>query len=101
VLDTTYQPPLPLPIRLGDADLDGFPDMFFIGVSSTGERTPQLLFSIPAIGQLGQRTWHLPTTGTESLTNIKDARGLVFIDLDEDVSDYLFMIIMFCMTTFH
>ena len=91
VFDTTHTPHLPLPFKLGDADLDGFPDLLTII-----DRTPRLLFSVPCgRGVLGcdsdgngRRGWKVAHKGTETLVGVKDARGVSFLDADEDVSFY-------------
>ncbi|KII89322.1 hypothetical protein PLICRDRAFT_109686 [Plicaturopsis crispa FD-325 SS-3] len=90
VLDTTYNPSLPIPLKLGDANLDGFPDLLAILVSSGGQtRTPKLLFSVPCAGGVvgcpGRRGWAVAEKkGTEALETITDARGASFLDMDED-----------------
>ncbi|KAL4065217.1 hypothetical protein J3A83DRAFT_4360504 [Scleroderma citrinum] len=91
VLDTTFSPPIPLPIRLGDTNLDGFPDLLFVAASSGGY-TPKLLVSGPCTKGLagcdengrGRRGFKLVEKGTESLEAIKDARGVTLLDLNED-----------------
>lgn len=86
VLDRTYNPPLPLPVKLGDADLDGFPDILLIVAG-----TPRLLYSTSCDagghckGGRGTRGFQEHSSGTESLAKIKDARGVSWADLDEDV----------------
>jgi len=45
--DTTYSPPLPLPLKLGDANLDGFPDILFISVTPDDARVPKLAWNVP------------------------------------------------------
>ncbi|KAJ7665373.1 hypothetical protein DFH06DRAFT_311965 [Mycena polygramma] len=87
VLDTTQVPPLPIALKLGDANLDGFPDMLLI-VASGQDHVPKMLFSVPcsakgAVG-CGKRGWKVATKGTESLDAVKDARGVSFLDMDED-----------------
>ncbi|KAG6836589.1 hypothetical protein H0H93_006332 [Arthromyces matolae] len=53
VLDTTNTPSLPLPLHLGDANLDGFPDILMI-VGFGGDRVPSLIYSTPcAVGVVG------------------------------------------------
>lgn len=91
VYDTSFTPPLPIPLKLGDADLDGFPDMLAISVQ-VHDYTPRLLYSIPCTSGLGGcsqsgtgRSWKMATGGAEILDNIKDARSLSFLDMDEDV----------------
>lgn len=44
--DTTHTPILPLPIKIGDADLDGFPDLLFIVVTPDDMRIPKLAWNI-------------------------------------------------------
>ncbi|KAI6097916.1 hypothetical protein EV401DRAFT_2040044 [Pisolithus croceorrhizus] len=91
VVDSTFSPPVPLPIRLGDTNLDGFPDLMFI-VASGDVRTPKLLVSEPCAKGLpgcdqngrGRRGFRLVHKDIESLEAIRDARGVTFVDLDED-----------------
>jgi integrin alpha FG-GAP repeat containing protein 1 len=95
VLDTTFSPPIPLPLKLGDVNLDGFPDMIAI-TGSGNDRTPGLVFSVPCAKDVagcsasgtGRRGWLVAKKGAESLNTIKDARGLSFLDLDEDVWEF-------------
>lgn len=92
VYDTSFTPPIPIQLRLGDADLDGFPDMLAIPVHGR-DRTPRLVYSAPCRSGLpgcanistGRRGWKMATKGVEFLDNIKDARSLAFLDMDEDV----------------
>ncbi|KAJ7771527.1 hypothetical protein B0H16DRAFT_1513818 [Mycena metata] len=87
VLDTTQIPPLPISLKLGDANLDGFPDLLLI-IASGQDHVPKMLFSVPcdssdAIG-CGHRGWSVATKGIETLDAIKDARSVSFLDMDED-----------------
>ncbi|KIM87422.1 hypothetical protein PILCRDRAFT_276328 [Piloderma croceum F 1598] len=94
VLDTTHNPPIPLPIRLGDANLDGYTDLLFIIDSHTvqDERTPKLVLSVQCARGVagcsangsGRRGWKAVTTGAEFLDTITDAKGVAFLDMDED-----------------
>ncbi|KDN40618.1 hypothetical protein RSAG8_07947, partial [Rhizoctonia solani AG-8 WAC10335] len=46
--DTTHNPPLPIALHIGDANLDGFPDILAVAVGEGSvERVPVLLFSVP------------------------------------------------------
>ncbi|KAF9484939.1 hypothetical protein BDN70DRAFT_824769 [Pholiota conissans] len=91
VRDSTFSPFLPTPIRLGDANLDGFPDLLLITVSGKTQ-TPSLVFSVPCDkdvagcpkGTSDRRGWSVATKGTKVLEDVKDARALTFLDLDED-----------------
>ena len=93
MLDTTFNPPLPVSIKLGDANLDGFPD-FLIITGSGQDHIPSLVYSVPcAVGVVGcgedgsgRRGWKVATQGVESLQAVTDARSLSFLDMDEDVS---------------
>lgn len=117
--DTSHTPPLPLPLRLGDANLDGFPDILAVTVGRASlDRIPVLLYNVPGkkhsgsngkrsfeesiglqalfatgngtIGAssakigTGRRGFTPATTGAEVLAEITDARGVAFLDLDED-----------------
>ena len=92
MLDTTFSPPLPLPVRLGDTNLDGFPDLLVIAAMAD-KHTPKLLISEPCTRGLagcdqrgrGRRGFRLLERGAESLEAVYDARGGSFIDMDEDV----------------
>ncbi|KDQ59682.1 hypothetical protein JAAARDRAFT_33256 [Jaapia argillacea MUCL 33604] len=91
VRDTTHNPPLPLPLKFGDVDLDGFPDLVPI-ISSGQDFTPKLVSSVPcAVGVVGcgkdgkgKRGWKVVRKGVDTLNNIRDARGVTFLDMDED-----------------
>lgn len=96
VLDTSVNPSVPLPIKLGDANHDGFPDMLAIitsGTSYSSDRTPMLAFSMPCAKGVsgcgangsGRRGWSVLRKGAEVLSTIKDAKGVAFLDMDEDV----------------
>ena len=95
--DVTANPPVPIPIRIGDLDLDGFPDLIPIVVQKqdSSSTTPILLFSVPCrkamSGCYGRkepagRGYKMMMKNTKELYNIKDARGIALLDLDEDVS---------------
>jgi len=96
VRDITSTPAIPLPIKLGDANLDGFPDLLFIIAppGASHDRVAKLVFSVPcakgvvgcASNGSGRRGWSVVTKGTEVLDEMKDARGVTFLDMDEDVS---------------
>ncbi|KAF8638878.1 hypothetical protein AX17_001933 [Amanita inopinata Kibby_2008] len=91
VYDTSFEPPLPLPLRLGDANLDGFPDLLMITTHGK-KRIPNLVFSVPcaedaagcALNGSGKRGWMVAKKGVEALEAIKDARSISFVDMDED-----------------
>ncbi|KIM49554.1 hypothetical protein M413DRAFT_438743 [Hebeloma cylindrosporum] len=91
VLDTTFDPPLPIALKLGDVNLDGFPDVLAITVAGR-EQTPHLIYSVPCAANLvgcaqdgsGRRGWKLATKGVETLEAVKDARSVTFLDMDED-----------------
>ncbi|EKM81384.1 hypothetical protein AGABI1DRAFT_106101 [Agaricus bisporus var. burnettii JB137-S8] len=88
VWDTSFDPPIPpVSLRLGDANLDGFPD--FLAIFASGDdRTPYLAYSKHCASGVagcdsngpGGRGWEVAT----ALANVKDARGVAFLDMDED-----------------
>ena len=93
VVDTTQNPPLPVPIRLGDANQDGFPDL--LAIMAVGHsRSPAMAYSVPCAKGIagcdskgrGRRGFLVLTKGGEILNGITDARSAAFIDMDEDVS---------------
>jgi len=90
-----------LPIKLGDANLDGFPDLLFIVLSpSYLSRTPKLLFSGPCTKGLGgcdkngegRRGFQFVTKGAETLEAVQDARGVSFFDMDHGVRVFLMVL---------
>lgn len=93
VLDTTYSPALPISLKLGDANLDGFPDILAITVSGK-DHIPNLVYSVPCADDVpgcpkdnsGRRGWSLANKGVETLQTVTDARSVSFLDMDEDVS---------------
>jgi integrin alpha FG-GAP repeat containing protein 1 len=96
VSDTTFSPYIPLSLKLGDVNLDGFPDLLVIVAppGSPHDRVPKLIYSVPcakgvvgcANDNIGKRGFSVATKGTDALDQVKDARGVSFLDLDEDVS---------------
>lgn len=98
VYDTSAQPPVPLPLKLGDANLDGFPDILMITVSGR-ERIPALLFSTPCSpGVAGcssagseKHGWTVAKNNARVLSDIKDARSVSFLDVDEDVGLFYYV----------
>ena len=100
VLDTTYDPPLPVPLKIGDLNLDGFVDIVpivatpYAGDRSKLKKTPKILGSVPCKkgvagcgpdGQ-GRRGWSVLGRDNNVLEEFRDARGVVLVDIDEDVS---------------
>ncbi|KAF8214026.1 hypothetical protein K438DRAFT_1802750 [Mycena galopus ATCC 62051] len=90
VLDTTPVPALPISLKLGDANLDGFPDILVI-IASGQDRVPKMLFSVPCGAGVfgcgsghGKHGWSIATKGAETLDAVKDARSVSFLDIDED-----------------
>lgn len=73
-------------------------------MSGKRERVPSLVFSVPcADGVAGcvsneheKRGWKVASHGAETLEAIKDARGVSFLDMDEDVMVFLFLVLYDC-----
>ncbi|KAI0781429.1 hypothetical protein BD413DRAFT_463176 [Trametes elegans] len=95
VMDTTQSPPVPVPIKFGDVNQDGFPDLLAVVVTGTGShkaRTPHLVLSVPCAKDVagckgdgnGRRGWHVVKKHVEPLDRIQDARSVAFLDMDED-----------------
>jgi len=97
--DVTFTPPIPLGLKPGDADLDGFPDLLAIVIGSDGDaHTPRVLSNVqcssgvPGCGAGGKGRRGFNAAGgneIELLEEIKDARGVAWVDLDEDVSRFV------------
>ncbi|KAJ3570120.1 hypothetical protein NP233_g4613 [Leucocoprinus birnbaumii] len=72
---------------------DGFPDFLTI-IASGNDRSPYLVYSVPCGSGVagcrsdgnGRRGWKVAEAGTVPLANVKDARGVTFLDMDEDGS---------------
>lgn len=85
---------MPIPLRVGDIDLDGFPDLVPIVVHKAGSKTPHVLISHPCSSGVdgcsssSGRTFSVVTKDTHALEKISDAVGVAFLDIDEDVSLY-------------
>lgn len=98
VLDTSTSPSLPTAPRLGDANLDGFPDLLLItGTNSDRTRKAHLILSesCGGSGVLGcnvdgaRRGWKEVKKDVGDFDTVADARGVAFLDMDEDVSDHV------------
>ena len=86
-----------MPIKLGDVNQDGFPDMLAVVVTGSGSRrprTPHIILSVPCAKDVagcsgngdGRRGWTAVRKDAEPLLSIQDARSVAFLDMDEDVS---------------
>ncbi|KAI0737904.1 integrin alpha N-terminal domain-containing protein [Daedaleopsis nitida] len=95
VMDTTQSPPVPVPIKLGDVNQDGFPDILAVvasGSSSHMSRTPHMVLSVPcgkgvagcSGGGSGRRGWQVLKKDADPLLAVTDARSVAFLDMDED-----------------
>lgn len=106
--DTSFNPAIPIPIRIGDIDLDGFPDFIPIIVrqdpDGSQRSTPEILISKPCkLGANGcsgnwasRRTFEALMKDVSPLRLIKDARGVALMDVDEDVSVSFFVAKSLC-----
>jgi len=92
--DKSFQGNLPIGIKIGDYNQDGFPDLLVLSSSSSSASsgTVSLLQSLPCTakvdgcGQNGRRRFERVIKGADSLNKIKDARQGSFLDIDEDAS---------------
>lgn len=89
MFDTTFNPSLPLPLRLGDVNMDGFPDVLLVVSTSSGTQV-RVLESVACGPQYKEcrsgRTFRVPPRGTAALDAITDVKLASFIDVDDDVS---------------
>ncbi|CAG8552359.1 22065_t:CDS:10, partial [Racocetra persica] len=82
---------LPIPIRIGDYNFDGYPDILVISSSGSTYRA-SLFQSVPCTNQKcnslevesQRRTFTRVVDGASALNDITDARSAAFMDLDED-----------------
>ncbi|KAI0029329.1 hypothetical protein K488DRAFT_56617 [Vararia minispora EC-137] len=91
VMDTTFSPSIPVPPRLGDMNLDGFPDLIFIaGTTQDRLRTVSIVLSERCgKGTVGCANgalygWREVKKDVNVLAGINDARGVALLDIDED-----------------
>jgi len=97
--DVTFTPPIPLGLKPGDADLDGFPDLLAVVVDGHGDSyTPRLLWNIECSRGVpgcdtegkGRRGFKVASgNAIELLEGMTDVRGVGWVDLDEDVSRFI------------
>lgn len=99
VLDTTYDPPLPVSLKIGDLNLDGFVDIVsIVATPSPGDRsklakTPKIFGNVACRKGVtgcgpdgrGRRGWSVLGRDNNILEEFQDARGVVLVDIDEDV----------------
>ncbi|CAG8489897.1 1394_t:CDS:10 [Acaulospora colombiana] len=91
LLDTSFRGTLPIPIRIGDYNLDGYPDLL-ISTSSQSSSHVSLLKSVlctsitcnKAAGDARRRTFTRVIDGASPLNDISNAVSSAFYDLDED-----------------
>ena len=97
MLDTSQSPAVPVPLKLGDVNQDGFPDLLAIVTTGSGAsrpRTPYLVMSVPCAKGVagcgadgaGRRGWQVVRKDVDPLLAVQDARSVAFLDMDEDVS---------------
>jgi integrin alpha FG-GAP repeat containing protein 1 len=87
--DSSFRGKLPIPIHVGDYNLDGYPDLLV----TTSERV-LLLQSIlcdttlcsSSAQKAGRRSFSVVSTGAEVLNKISNPSQAAFFDIDEDVS---------------
>ena len=80
---------------MGDANLDGYPDLLLI-TGTTQDRTRKVRLVLSEECRKGhavlgcdvpgaRRGWAEVTKGAKALESVDDARGVAFLDIDEDV----------------
>ena len=83
--DTFKAQTLPISIKIGDVNLDGFPDLLVVTYDQKGHKRARLLRS--ELGSIENTRCFLKATdsGLKTLDDITDVRVASFIDIDEDV----------------
>lgn len=99
MLDVSHSPPIPITLRPGDFNIDGFPDLLAILAPSTSQAEVAILRSVPCAGSKAEclhgkvdkrrRTFERLTKGASVLKKITDVRGATWVDIDEDVRGFL------------
>lgn len=95
--DPSFRGSLPNPIRIGDYNKDGYPDLLVVSSSSSSakEGSVSLLQSIPCsktsciqdLTAAGRRTYvKIGGNQAKALNGIKDAKSAMWLDVDEDGS---------------
>ncbi|PKK80668.1 hypothetical protein RhiirC2_649600 [Rhizophagus irregularis] len=91
LLDPDFNGILPISLRIGDYNLDGYPDLLVITSNSKGSHVT-LLESILCTNRKcsssavasQKRTFIKVNDGAQPLSDIKNAKNAAFLDLDED-----------------
>ncbi|RHZ82632.1 hypothetical protein Glove_106g45 [Diversispora epigaea] len=90
-LDTDFKGTLPVPIRVGDYNLDGYPDLLVVTYSSSSSHVTLLESYLCTISYCYQaavtakrREFKQVSDGASALSDISDAKSATFYDLDED-----------------
>ncbi|KAL7415849.1 hypothetical protein BDY24DRAFT_380292 [Mrakia frigida] len=96
LFDVSHEPSIPIPLRAGDYNLDGYPDLMIILATARGGTTVRLLQSEPCsssstkecgkAAEKGRRRFREVQKGAEALKKMEDVRGASFMDVDEDGS---------------
>ncbi|RUS28626.1 hypothetical protein BC938DRAFT_481655 [Jimgerdemannia flammicorona] len=91
--DKAFKGILPVPVRAGDYNLDGYPDLLLISSSDSGSTSHVILLesvlctpntcSDEAVAA-GRRSFVKVLKGAQTLTSITNARAAAFFDIDED-----------------
>ena len=93
--DVSFRGKLPNPVRVGDYNQDGYPDVLIVSADRIGasqgrvtlleSRPCDRLSCSPEEVAAGRRAFRAVVTGADALSMITDARSASFIDIDEEV----------------
>ncbi|KAG9301641.1 hypothetical protein G9A89_016711 [Geosiphon pyriformis] len=88
ILDKAFKGFLPVPIRIGDYNLDGYPDILVISETGSVSLWQSVLCTSgkcwPAAVNAQRRTFVKVVSGAEALNSLTEATAATFLDLDED-----------------
>ncbi|KAI9596507.1 hypothetical protein BDF19DRAFT_437639 [Syncephalis fuscata] len=90
--DTEFQGSFPIPIRTGDINQDGYPDLLLLIRQGDGHTRARILTSMPCTDdtctaeqvQASRRSFQLLEHGADALDQLENVRSAAFFDFSDD-----------------